>query len=520
MKKLILLITSILIVSVNLMAQNSVWMTINESQNVPQMRGDKLYSQNQELNSVLETYQITNVQKVFPDSKNQKLQNVYQIDCNCNEVELLQNLTNKSTVVSKVEIAPKFETLELPNDYTSSFSNNWALSLINAEGAWSYTTGDTSVRIAISDQNFYQNHEELVGKVKYYDVTNTSTKTHGTAVAITAAGNTNNSTGISSIGYNSSLGLFRMNYNDMLKASYNGYKVINLSWASGCTYNYYAQLAIDEVWNNGTFIVASAGNGSTCGGPDNLVYPAAYNHVFSVTSVGQNDSHISQNGSTHQHNSTVDICAPGYNVPLSAAPGWYSYSSGTSFAAPYVSGTIALMLSVNPNITNSEIDSILRITAVDIYSINPQYLGKLGSGRLNSAEAVRIAYEMTLVIDNDNNNGHGNSDGFDPSNPGYDNSQLGSQNGVINNNSNSNNGNGQGNNGNHFNTLSDSEFSVYPNPNNGIFNIANLPSDSKIFDSVGSLVTEIRSNDIIVSISTPGQYYLINQNKTIKIIIQ
>ena len=124
------------------------------------------------------------------------------------------------------------------------------------------------------------------------------------------------------------------------------------------------------------------------------------------------------------------------------------------------------------------------------------------------------------MIDNDNNNGHGNSDGFDPSNPGYDNSQLGSQNGVINNNSNSNNGNGQGNNGNHFNTLSDSEFSVYPNPNNGIFNIANLPSDSKIFDSVGSLVTEIRSNDIIVSISTPGQYYLINQNKTIKIIIQ
>ena len=520
MKKILLTIASVLTLSVNLFSQNSVWLTIEEGQNVPVKRENKFISNNQQLNSILESYEITNVERVFPDSKNKILQNVYQIDCNCNEVELLQNLTNKSNVVSRVEITPSFETLELPNDYTSSFSNNWALSLINAEGAWSYTTGDTSVRIAISDQNFYQNHEELVGKVKYYDATNTSTKTHGTAVAITAAGNTNNSTGISSIGYNSSLGLFRMNYNDMLKASYNGYKVINLSWASGCTYNYYAQLAIDEVWNNGTFIVASAGNGSTCGGPDNLVYPAAYNHVFSVTSVGQNDSHISQNGSTHQHNSTVDICAPGYNVPLSAAPGWYSYSSGTSFAAPYVSGTIALMLSVNPNITNSEIDSILRITAVDIYSINPQYLGKLGSGRLNSAEAVRIAYEMTLVIDNDNNNGHGNSDGFDPSNPGYDNSQLGSQNGVINNNSNSNNGNGQGNNGNHFNTLSDSEFSVYPNPNNGIFNIANLPSDSKIFDSVGSLVTEIRSNDIIVSISTPGQYYLINQNKTIKIIIQ
>jgi len=519
MKKILLTIASVLTLSVNLFSQNSVWLTIEEGQNVPVKRENKFISNNQQLNSILESYEITNVERVFPDSKNKILQNVYQIDCNCNEVELLQNLTNKSNVVSRVEITPSFETLELPNDYTSSFSNNWALSLINAEGAWSYTTGDTSVRIAISDQNFYQNHEELVGKVKYYDATNTSTKTHGTAVAITAAGNTNNSTGISSIGYNSSLGLFRMNYNDMLKASYNGYKVINLSWTSGCTYNYYAQLAIDEVWNNGTFIVASAGNGSTCGGADNLVYPSAYNHVFSVTSVGSNDSHISQNGSTHQHNSTVDICAPGYNVPLSAAPGWYLYSNGTSFAAPFVSGTVGLMLSVNPNLTNNQIDSILRLTAVDIYSINPQYVGKLGSGRLNSEEAVRIAYEMTLVIDNDNNNGHGNSDGFDPSNPGYDNSQLGSQNGVINNNS--NNGNGQGNNGNHFQTLSDNNLSIYPNPSTGIFIVTGLVENSSLLDNSGRLVMKLNPTDFTtIQIEMSGIYYLITQNETKKIVIQ
>jgi len=519
MKKILLTIASVLTLSVNLFSQNSVWLTIEEGQNVPVKRENKFISNNQQLNSILESYEITNVERVFPDSKNKILQNVYQIDCNCNEVELLQNLTNKSNVVSRVEITPSFETLELPNDYTSSFSNNWALSLINAEGAWSYTTGDTSVRIAISDQNFYQNHEELVGKVKYYDATNTSTKTHGTAVAITAAGNTNNSTGISSIGYNSSLGLFRMNYNDMLKASYNGYKVINLSWTSGCTYNYYAQLAIDEVWNNGTFIVASAGNGSTCGGADNLVYPSAYNHVFSVTRVGSNDSHISQNGSTHQHNSTVDICAPGYNVPLSAAPGWYLYSNGTSFAAPFVSGTVGLMLSVNPNLTNNQIDSILRLTAVDIYSINPQYVGKLGSGRLNSEEAVRIAYEMTLVIDNDNNNGHGNSDGFDPSNPGYDNSQLGSQNGVINNNS--NNGNGQGNNGNHFQTLSDNNLSIYPNPSTGIFIVTGLVENSSLLDNSGRLVMKLNPTDFTtIQIEMSGIYYLITQNETKKIVIQ
>lgn len=519
MKKLILLITSILTVSVNLLAQNSVWLTINESKNIPQLRNGKFYSQSEQLNSVLETYQITSVEKVFPDSRNKVLQSVYQFDCSCNEVELLQSLTNKVNVVSSVEIAPSYETLELPNDYTTTFTNNWALNLINAEGAWNYTHSDTSVRIAISDQNFYQNHEELVGKVKYYDVTNTSTKTHGTAVATIAAGNTNNIVGMSSIGYNSSLGLFRMNYNDVIKASYAGYRVINLSWASGCTFNQYVQLAIDEVWTNGTFIVAAAGNGSTCGGPDNLVYPAAYNHVFAVSSVGSNDSHTSSNGSTHQHNSSVDICAPGYNVPLTAAPGWYTYSSGTSFASPYVTGTVGLMLSVNPNITNSEIDSILRITAVDIYTINPQYVGKLGSGRLNSAEAVRIAYEMTLVVDNDNNNGHGNSDGFDPSNPISDNSSNGSQNGVINNNS--NNVNGQGNNGNHFSTLGSFDLNIYPNPSTGTFNIIGLVEDSKLFDGSGRLVMNINSVEFLtIQLENRGVYYLVSENQTKKIIVQ
>lgn len=85
----------------------------------------------------------------------------------------------------------------------------------------------------------------------------------------------------------------------------------------------------------------------------------------------------------------------------------------------------------------------------------------MGSGRLNSAEAVRIAYEMTLVIDNDNNNGHGNSDGFDPSNPGYDNSHL--------------------------------------------------------FDNSGKLVMMIDAVDFIsINLEMPGVYYLISQNETKK----
>jgi len=328
------------------------------------------------------------------------LRKVVQFTCNCIAENLYADLVNKSKSVRGVEIAPVYETLAMPNDYTTAFPNDYALNLIGAQAAWDVSTGDPSVIIGISDQNFEVTHEELAGKVLFYDATNTATKTHGTAVAINAAGNTNNGVGKSSIGYNSSLKLYRMNYNDALAASYAGARVLNLSWTSGCTFNSYAQDAIDEIWNNRTFIVASAGNGTTCGGPTNLVYPAAYNHVFAVTSIGPNDNHERTPGNastTHQHNSSVDICAPGYDVAISAGPGWYLTNNGTSFAAPYVTGTVALMVAANPCITNEKIESLLLESAVNIDALNPSYAGQLGAGRLNAALAVELAKSLTQL---------------------------------------------------------------------------------------------------------------------------
>jgi hypothetical protein len=426
------LITTTLISLVTVLSfaqKSSVWATV---ENVDQL------SKNPQFVLIASEQHISlTYYKAFASSKQEKLQNVYEFTCDdCDATDLYVALS-RVNVLKGVEYGPTYETLEVPNDYSLVSTTNWALDLIGAENAWVYTTGDSTINVAVSDQNFYTNHEELIGKINYYDNTNTATRTHGTAVATIVAGNTNNTIGLASIGYNTTLSLYRMNYNDMLIASYSGAKVINLSWASGCSFNTYAQQAIDEVYNNGTFIVASAGNGTTCGSPNALVYPASYNHVFAVTSVGSQDNierTIGNPNTRHQTNSSVDICAPGHNVPLTAAPGWYLNSSGTSFAAPYVTGTVALMLAVKPDLTNSEIDSILRLSAKNIDTLNPSYVGKIGAGRLNSGLAVQTVWEMIQEV-GDGNNGHGNdADGVDGSNPG----QGGG-----------NNGN-QGGNGNHF----------------------------------------------------------------------
>ena len=379
--------------------ESSVWVTIEDVNTLPYKNASgKLFSMDAELNSLISELNIIRVEKAVPSSRKPSLLKVYEISCECDIIDLYSGLVERVSAVSKVEYGPVYENLDLPNDYTIEVSNPYALNLIDAEGAWAITQGDPNVVIAISDQNYYANHEDLVGKVNYYDNTNTSSQGHGTAVATLAAGGTNNGVGKSSIGYNSSLALYRMNYNEVLNASYNGARVVNLSWTSGCSYNQYLQDVMTEVYENGTFIVASAGNGSTCGGANNLVYPSAYDHVFSVTSIGENDNHernVGDPNSTHQHNNTVDLSAPGYYVPITAAPGWYYNGSGTSYAAPIVSGTVGLMVAANPCIGNADIEAILKSSASFIDDINPSYIGLIGSGRLNAAAAVKMAKDLS-----------------------------------------------------------------------------------------------------------------------------
>jgi len=382
----------------------NVWATISDPADVPFINAHgQLFSNDIELNEAILELGIHSVTRAFPSARKTSLMNVFELSSDrIDRVEFYARLVNTVSALSNVEYAPQYKTLATPNDYVDA-GYHYALGLINAQSAWDFTTGNPDITIAISDQSADVSHSELQDQVFFSAPGNTVSSTHGTAVSIIAAGGTNNDILQSHIGYNSTLAIYNMNYNAVLEASYAGYKIINMSWASGCEFNAYVQDVINTAYDNGSFLVAAAGNGTTCGGAENIVYPASYENVFSVTSIGPSDNHeriIGDAASTHQHNVAVDICAPGYDVYVSPAPGMNLISSGTSYATPLVSGTVALMLDVNPCLSNENIENILKSSSVFIDDINPAYAGLLGEGRLDAGAAVEMAANFNALAVN------------------------------------------------------------------------------------------------------------------------
>jgi hypothetical protein len=103
-------------------------------------------------------------------------------------------------------------------------------------------------------------------------------------------------------------------------------------------------------------------------------------------------------------NEKVDIMAPGYDIFQ------YSYflnngalyGTGTSYAAPQVSGTIGLMLSLNACLTSKEVEDVIQLTAKDLeaMALNQYFPGHIGAGGLNTGNAVDFVNEMNKVDGN------------------------------------------------------------------------------------------------------------------------
>lgn len=383
---------------------------------IPLITGQDIQMPNQTLLTIFQSHHLTEFTKAFPliDSFpagiRHGLDKVYIASCDCDEQQLLEEMGNNNNgnyqYIEKIPIA---EPLYTPNDYTLQ-GTDYALDLMNVQGAWDITYGNPNISIGIIDQGFDITQEDLVNQIVELGLsTNPGNPFHGTFVAGCAAAQTDNGIGKSGVGFNCKLRLSAW-YNNFdwitpsMQFALHGARVFNYSFKVGCSPTAVHQSFCDLMFDYGCVLVSAAGNGTSgtyCnGGPqpgnNGYVYPASYNHVISVSGVDQYYQHYPTiGGNSYTHNDKVDICAPAYSVLSLGPSNTYIPSSGTSFSSPYVAGVAALILSVNPCLNGDQVLDIIQQTAFDIYPYqtnSPVSLaGLLGAGLVDAGAAVAYA---------------------------------------------------------------------------------------------------------------------------------
>ncbi|MEM6830074.1 MAG: S8 family serine peptidase, partial [Bacteroidota bacterium] len=313
-----------------------------------------------------------------------------------------------------------YQPLFVPSD-PSNATNQFYLDQISAYDAWNITKGDDDITIGVIDTGLDLDHEELSSKIwvnedeiidgidndgngyiddRYgYDFAdndndpNADGSTHGSQVGGIAGGDTDNGIGMSGVGYNAKIAALKgfrtigTTSNNLFEAvTYavdNGIEILNLSWGSLRTGLQSEQDIIDfAVLENDVIVIAAGGNTNV----DGKFYPASYDHVLSVGGTDSQDS----KWSLSTYNYSIDITAPSVGIFSTSINDGYKVDQGTSFAAPMVAGTAALVKTQFRDLNALQVMERIRVTADDIYQIgnNSLYDGKLGLGRLNVYKAV------------------------------------------------------------------------------------------------------------------------------------
>lgn len=308
---------------------------------------------------------------------------------------------------------------------------------------------DTGINVNHPDINFWRNSDEIAGdgidndNNGYVDDTqgwnfldespdvlpdlskvtseNKDVVHHGTIVAGLAGAIPNNNEGISGVGWKTEIMPLKIaDVGGTTTTSYvskavryavdNGARVINISLVStDNVYDENFQEAVEYAYKNNVVVVAAAGNGSEDVAPFGFnlnqqpVYPACFTGKKGediVIGVGATDRNDDKASFTNYGYDCLEVSAPGteiYSTLVTDTEGkvgsklygglWY----GTSFAAPLVSGSVAYMLSINPDLTVDQVNSLLKNTGASLRISEPQARGELGVG-LDLAALVQAVY--------------------------------------------------------------------------------------------------------------------------------
>ena len=171
--------------------------------------------------------------------------------------------------------------------------------------------------------------------------------------------------------------------------------VVNNSWSfanPGCNTEFL--LDIRALYAAGILPVFSAGNFGPNDGTS--VSPANYPEAFAVGAVTNEDVILglsSRGPSLCAEDETIypEITAPGFDIFTSDLFGFYTTATGTSMAAPHVSGSLALLLSAFPTLRIEDQQSVLIENAVDLGEIGPDNI--YGYGRVDVDRSYRAILE-------------------------------------------------------------------------------------------------------------------------------
>jgi subtilisin family serine protease len=264
---------------------------------------------------------------------------------------------------------------------------------IGIASAWSVASGGADLVVAVLDSGINP-HPELEGRIlPGWNVPQNSTATldgcnsHGTHVAGVIGARGDNGVGIAGVDWTVQLlpvvvvnpcsGLESFVADGLVFATDHGADIANMSlqYSAGTAF---LHAAVQYAAHSGVVLVAASGNSAAA----QLAFPARWPETIAVGATTPLDARWSSSN----YGPGLTLVAPGVGIRSLSGFSGYSDRTGTSFAAPQVSGTIALMRSVNPCLDAAVLQSILEATATDLAPAGYDLF--TGFGRLDAGAAL------------------------------------------------------------------------------------------------------------------------------------